>query len=178
MVYVLRRNFRFAQELKSDQFAVSDRKDFHHLLDGLLALDRAKKEKSDSRVKCNAVNTFISGDDGLVDRLKVLALREESRNKRIVANVCYSIVIVALFIASYMFTILPIFWESPDIQVSTRDFVWEDSEYGDVFRVGENFLVDKRDGTFALYIDGQFVRYIDESNEIINLLPIRAREAD
>jgi beta-lactamase regulating signal transducer with metallopeptidase domain len=173
LVYVLRRNFRFAQELKSDQFAVSDEKDFDHFLDGLLLLDKAKKEK---RSKYGGANAFITGDDGIEDRLEVLALREGSRGKRIFYNAIYSVAILIVFIASYSFIVLPAFW-TPDVTI-VDDFTIDYLDIGGVFLPEENFIFENADGMFSLYIDGHFVMYIDISNELLNLLPVRTRECD
>ena len=179
LVYVLRGNFRFAQELKCDQFAVSSKSDFRHLLSGIRLLDNAEKEKASKRMAyqtANATaNALIGGDSELMDRLKTLALKDESRSKRIFANVCYLIVIFALFIASYSFTILPAFWIPTDVPVA-EDFTDEYREYGEIFIAGENFIVDNSDGTFSLYIEGQFVMYVDDTRDVFNWLPIRERE--
>jgi hypothetical protein len=177
MVYVLRRNFIFAQELKSDLFAVSEKKDFKHYLKGLRLLNGVKKKNAN--VEYEQANAFIGDDgDGLADRLKVLALKSDSRKKRILTNVCYSVVVFALFIVSYMFTIHPAFWDAFDVPVSAEVFTEEYNEGGGIFKAEENFLIDNGDGTFSLYINGQFVIYTDETNENINWFPIRTREAD
>jgi len=175
LVYVLRSNFRFAQELKSDQFAISNKEDFHHFMKGILLLEESEMEKVNSRMAYEG-NSFISNDDGMVDRLKILALRSESRSKRIFTNVSYSITFLTLFAASYFFTILPIFWESPDIPVSAETFIGEYIESGGIFRAEETFVIDNNDGTFSFYIDGKFVTYMDYTHEALEWLPIRVRE--
>ena len=174
LVYILRKNFRFAQELKCDQFAVAKKKDFKHYLKGLLLLERPNK--TDAQIENVMVNTFISGDDGLSDRLEVLAMQGESRSKRMLSNVCYSAVIISLFVASYMFTILPAFRESPYELVTTEILIEACSEYGGVFRAVENYVIDNGDGTFSLYIDGQFVKYMSGAGEFFDFLPVRKRE--
>jgi hypothetical protein len=176
LVYVLKRNFCFVQELKCDRFSVSKNKSFNHFLSAILLLDKTEKEKTERRMKHEGTNALIGSDDELVDRLEVLALRGESRNKRVLTNVCYSIVIIALFLASYMFTILPAFRESPDVPVPVEDFMEIYNEDEGAFKAGEVFLVDNGDGTFSYYVDGQFVMYVDDSHEIINWVPIRTRE--
>lgn len=93
-------------------------------------------------------NFRFAGDDGLPDRLKVLALRGESRRKRILTNVGYSIVIFALFIASYMFIVFPAFWIPQDVPLA-EDFMGEYSESGEIFMAEENFFIDNGDGTFV-----------------------------
>ena len=174
MVYVLKNNFRFALELKSDQFAISNKKDFQHFLKGILLLEEAEEEKANIRMAYEG-NSLLADDDGMIDRLKVLAMRGESRSKRILTNVVYSVIFIAIFAVSYTFIVLPIFWESPDVPVTTENFTWEDSECGDVFRPDENFIVDNGDGTFSLYIEGQFVTYMDETHEALEWLPVRDR---
>ena len=178
MVYVLRRNFRFAQELKSDQFAVSDERDFDHYLDGILSITNLEKEKSAEYSKYVEANSFINGDDGLPDRLKILALRRDSRKKLVLANIAYFIIIFALFVASYMFIVLPAFWESPDVPVSAEDFTEEYRNGGGTFRTEDVFLIDNGDGTFSFYVDGQFTMYLDDSHDIFHVLPILTRDED
>jgi len=177
LVYVLRRNFRFAQELKCDHYAVSDKDDFHHFLDSLLAMDKAQKKNPKNPVD-KGFNSYITGDDGLVDRLKTLALREkdESRTRKsILTNVFYSTLIFTLFVVSYMFNILPATWESPDVLVPAEDFREEYNESGAIFRSEESFLIDNGDGTFSLFIEGQFAGNIDDTNDLVNVLQIRPR---
>jgi len=177
LVYVLRRNFCFVQELKCDQFAVSKGKSFKHFLGAILLLDRAKKDKTAERMKYEEVNAnvFISDDNELVDRLEILALRGKSKNKRIFTNVCYSIAIVAMFFASYMFTILPAFWRSPDVSVATENLTDDYRETGGILVPVEAFAVDNGDGTFSIYIDGQFQMHVDDTHEFLNWIPIRER---
>ena len=175
MVYILRKNFRFAIELKCDQFSVSSKKDFKHYVKGHLLLEIAEDERINSRL----TNAFVSNDEEYNDRFKVLLLlvkQGASRNKRILNNVFYSSVIVALFFMSYMFVILPISWESPDVLVSAESFTEEYSEGGGIFRSDESFVVDNGDGTFSLYIDGQFVKYMTGIGENFRFLPVRERE--
>jgi beta-lactamase regulating signal transducer with metallopeptidase domain len=178
VVYILRWNFSFAKELKCDKIAVTSEDDFHHFLSGLLLLDEAEKRKANKKMNYTGVSTLANNASELEDRLEVLALQGDSRSKRILTNVCYSVAIIALFLASYTFIVLPAFWESSDICITTDDFTWEYRECGDVFRPGENFIIDNDDGTFSLYLDGQFVMYADDTLEMFNWLPIRAREFD
>ena len=176
--YVLRRNFCFVKELKCDRFAVSKGKGLNHFLNAILLLDKSEKEKTANRMKYKEVNTLISAEDELVDRLEVLALSGESRKKRIFTNVCYSVIIFALFIASYTFIIQPIFWDSPYVPEATETLEEMFIERENVFISVENFIVDNGDGTFSLYIEGQFIEYVDGSSEVLNFLPIREREQD
>jgi beta-lactamase regulating signal transducer with metallopeptidase domain len=172
-VYVWRRNFLFVTELKCDRFAVSNKKELKHFLKGLQLLDDLEKETQHNRMNYSGAKALVTDSDELGDRIDMLFLRGQSRKKKIITNVCYSIVIFAVFFASYTFTILPAFWEAADVPMSVEGFEWEHSECGDVFRIEENFLLDNGDGTFSLYIDGQRVAQVCSSDEIIDLLPIR-----
>ncbi|MCL2386634.1 MAG: M56 family metallopeptidase [Defluviitaleaceae bacterium] len=178
LVYVLRRNLCFMHELKCDQFAMSKGKRFKHFLGAILLLDRAKKEKTVESMDYEEVNAnaFISDDDELVDRLEVLALHDQSRNKRIFTNLCYSIVLVALFFSSYMFTILPAFWDASGVYVSAEYLMEDYLETGGISRPEEAFAIDNGDGTFSLYFDGQFVEYVDDTHPFLSWLPIRTRD--
>jgi len=176
MVYILRRNFSFATELKCDQFAVSNKQDAMHFLKGLALLQAYEKSKANKRMAHKVTNSFIGSSEA--DRFEVLVRRGYSRKKRILSNVCYSIIILGLFFASYAFTILPIFWESPDIPVSAEDFMGEYREGGGIFRPGEIIAVDNGDGTFSVYADGLFVKYIDATHEVFATLTVFARESD
>jgi len=173
IVYILRWNFSFAKELKCDKLAVTGEDDFQHFLSGLMLLGEEKKRKRNKRMRYTGVSALVSNERELDDRLEVLALQGDSRNKRTLTNVCYAIAIFVLFLVSYTFIILPAFWESPYIYVTTDDFDWEYSECGDVFRPEENFIIDNSDGTFSLYIEGQFVMYLEDTHESFMWLPIR-----
>ena len=176
LVYILARNFRFAQQLKCDQFAVSSKEELIHYVKGFKLVDsfRQKQRKQfQSNIESNAL---VNTHDETIDRLNVLILRSSSRSKRILANMCYCFVIFALFIASYMINILPAFWEASDVTVSTEIFMGEHSEVDDIFRAEENFVVDNGDGTFSLYVDGQFIKYMSGEGEHFSFLPVRERE--
>lgn len=175
VVYILRSNFSFAKELKCDKFAVTSKEDFHHFLSGLLLLDEEEKRKRNKRMEYVGANTLVSNDSELEDRLKVLALHGVSRGKRALANVCYLIVIIALFLASYTFIVVPTFFKPPDIYATIDNFIWEYSDCGDVFRAEENFIMDNGDGTFSLYLEGNFVTYLYETHESFMWLTIRER---
>lgn len=172
LVYILRKNFHFAQELKCDRFAVSNKEDLIHYAKGIQLVRNFQRQKMGIGVRGYEANAFISGNHDSADRLKVLALRGESRKKRILTNVCYSFVIVALFFASYMFTILPATWAPPDVPI-TEDFMGEYSV--GIFRTAEIFLVDNGNGIFSLYINGAFVEYLDDTHDFLNWVPIRVR---
>jgi beta-lactamase regulating signal transducer with metallopeptidase domain len=174
MVYILRKNYYFAMELKCDHFSISNKKDFKHYINGHLLLESA----TEARIKSRLSNAFVSNDEEYNDRFKALYLQAKqgtSRSKRIFANVFYSIVIVALFFVSYMFMFLPISRQPSDDVIFAEDFTDEYTESGGIFRAGENFAIDNGDGTFSIYINGEFLRIVDNTNEILNLLPIRTR---
>jgi beta-lactamase regulating signal transducer with metallopeptidase domain len=175
LVYILKRNFSFAMEQKSDGYAVSSRKEFHHLIDGLVKLEDFENEKAVACMNYEVGNSLVDATSELKDRISVLILRNKSRRRRIFTNTCYSIIIFTLFFASYMITILPAFWESTDIPVSAEDFLSEYREAGGIFRPDVNFIINNTDGTFSLYINGQFVEYIDETYELFNWLPVYKR---
>lgn len=178
VVYLLRKNFRFVKELKADQFAVTNDKDFNHFLEGLQLLYKEDKRKRASLMKFEGFNAVTDGASILEERLEVLALKGESRTKRLLSNTCYSFVIVALFFASYMFTILPAFWESPYDSMPAEHLMIADVDGDDIFRAGENTIIDNSDGTFSLYIDGEFIMYVDDTYEMFEWLPIRRRDDD
>jgi len=173
LVYVLRRNFHFAQELKCDQFAVTNNMDFSHYIKGFLVVHDFKKQKEDC-FHDDGASAFIDDEDEIMDRFKVLAMRDNSRSKRIFANACFSVIIFIVFIASYMFIVFPAVWV-PDVPM-VESFTEEYVEIGGIFKAEENFVVDNDDGTFSLYIDGQFVRYVDSTFELLDFLPVRERE--
>ena len=174
VVYILKRNFKFAKELKCDGYAAPSEQDFNHLLDGIVKLNRAEKKKASSLCVGNAL---VNKEDELVDRLTVMAMRwEESHRKwRLLTNVGCSVVIVSLFLASYSFTVLPLFRDSPYIPVEVEGFTKEIREYEDVFHMGEIFLVDNGDSTFSYYVDGHFVMYVDSDSDLLNWVDIRSR---
>jgi len=75
-----------------------------------------------------------------------------------------------------MITILPATWESPYVTVTVEDLTEDYLETGGVFRTEEAFVVDNGDGTFSLYVGGQFVEYVDDTHDVVNWLPVRRRE--
>ena len=175
-VYILRRNFHFAQELKCDQFAVSNSDELIHYLKGIQRVDDLQHEQKDYFLNNNEGNTLVSANDEIVDRLNILILRSSSRSKRILTNACFATVILALFVASYMFIVLPIFWEVPDTSITADTFMEEYRDTGDIFMPGEAFVIDNGDGIFSLFLDGQFVRYVDGTFELLDFIPVRERE--
>ena len=172
MVYILRKNFRFAQELKADQFSMIDSDDFKHFIKGHLLVQETINAKH--LLKSGAVKAFLGFENNFPDRLMVLALRGNSRYKRIFTNVCYSAVMVVVFLASYMFTVLPAFWVPVDDAPITEEFPLE---YGmEIFRSEDNFILDNEDGTFSLFVNGNFVQFIDESSNMFHWFPIHQKE--
>jgi beta-lactamase regulating signal transducer with metallopeptidase domain len=173
MVHVLKRNFRFALELKCDQFAVANQEDFMHYIRALTLLQNLENEKIARRTNYPGASAFIEADDGLQDRITVLYMRkDESRRKQILINMCYSVAIVALFVFSYMFTILPAFWVPSDVPIA-ETFKGEYREGDGIFLMDEIFLIDNGDGLFLLYVEGQFVMYVDGASDVMSWLSIR-----
>ena len=179
VVYILKKNFRFAVELKNDHYAVSDEHAFTSYLKGIRQISKSEKEKMGY-----GFNAFSKADDGLKDRILVLAMRDEmwneSRLRRILTNAGYSIVVVVLFFASYMFTVLPVHWDSPYVSESAEYFmeVYREGDGEDIFRMEEIFLVDNSDGTFSYYVDGNFVMYVNDDSNLLNWVEIRTRVSD
>ena len=179
VVYIMKRNFKFATELKCDGYAAPNKEDFHHLLDGLVKLDNAEKEKARSLMNFEGVNALVSREDELVDRLTVMAMRWKSGSKRrMLTNAFYSIVVVALFFASYSFTILPTSWQSQYATVTAEDFMGEYRQAGDVFHGDEHILVENGGGTFSYYINGVFVMHVDADSNLLNWVEVRARKIE
>ena len=178
LVYVLRRNFSFARELKADLFAVPCRKDLIHYLQAIHNIGTAHlKKRKPSGDKSG--NTLVNEIDETLDRIKVLYIKGDSRPKRILTNIVFSVITLALFVTSYMFLIQPAFWDNPDVPTTVAfDVFIEDYEDGDVYKAGETFIVDNGDGTFSLYINGQFVQYVDGTSDVFGHLQIRQRESD
>jgi len=169
VVFLLKRNVFFAQELRSDHYAVSDT-DYDHYMSGIHRFGEVGKDIP------SMGNALVSAKDGVTDRFKILAMRErdKSRGKQVLINVCFFVVAAALLVSSYMFTVQPAFWESPCVEASAECFY---SELYEVYRAEENFIIDNGDGTFSLYIDGQHAWDTDDaSQEIFTFLPIRERE--
>jgi len=174
-VYILKKNFRFAQELKCDRFAVSNKADFNNYLDSFILVGELQKQKWDYIHGDGTVNNLINADDEVLDRFKALAQLGNSRFKRILATSCFSIIVFALFLASYAVIILPIIWA--DVPIS-EDFMEEYSDDAGIYMAGENYVVDNGDGTFSFYIDGQFVGYMCSTDEQLSIFPIRARKEE
>ena len=179
LVYILKKNFSFARELKCDMYAVSNSKDFKHYMEGLYQLDVFEKYMNHSP---DLTSKFVSDTCETADRIKVLsARRNESQRKRLIATMSYSAVICVLFVASYMFLIQPSFWESPYISAEAGRFTGEPLEPGDYvryYRLEEIFIVDNGDDTFSLYVDGEFVKNIYGDFGAFRYFPVRVRSED
>ena len=180
LVHILKRNFSFARELKCDLYAVPTKNEFWHYMDCLHQLDIVEDFRS--RLS-EQESSFVSDTDETVDRIKALvaARKKSSRRKDLAAAVSYSVFIFAMFVASYMFLIQPAFWESPYITADAGIFTGEPLEPGDdyiYFRLQETFIVDNGDGTFSLYMDGEFVKYLGGEFGAFRYIPIRTRNED
>lgn len=164
MVYVLRSNVSFAQELKCDFFAANDkdRENYSNSINRLASMLGAQDDMA-------LANAFIKKHDETADRWKTLSIHNKvSRGKRILTNVCFFVVTALLFVASYTFIVQPIFWEG---YVDAVEY-FSDDLY-DVYRAVENFIIDNGDGTFSLFIDGQHVSDRDNiDDKAFAFLPI------
>jgi hypothetical protein len=168
LVYVLKKNLSFALELKCDYYAVPDREEYEHYKS---SMQRLRLERELLRgVNGELSSRLISDKYESMDRMEVLSIHSDSPVGRILSNVCFAIMLSALFLMSYMVLIKPVWWESPDVLTSAECFTGEEP-----FRAGETFIVDNGDGTFSLYIDGQFIQYVDTSDELFIFLPMRIR---
>ena len=176
-MYILKRNFRFAKELKCDRFAVSTNADYNNYLESFKLVGRLQQQRLDYMRGDSAINNLLDENDEVLDRFNALAARSKSRFKRILANACFSILIIAVFLASYMVIVLPAFWVPPDAQV-TDDFMEEYTEGEGIFRPDERVIIDNGDGTFSLYLDGQLVAHVDVAHGLFNILPIRSKEVN
>jgi len=164
--YLFRINFMFAQEVECDRYVASRAGYGQHLKD---ALDRAWADYCESPVP--ELNALVSDEDELLERIELLRLRDEGKKvKWKIVNALISVLIVALFVASYRITILPIHWESSDVPVSAEAFRVDSGDW-DIFRSEENLLVDNGDGTFSLYVDGQFMMYTSGMFETFDFIP-------
>jgi len=179
LVYLFRKHYRFAREVKCDHVALNTEADLFNLLDGMSIFQSLQETKYASY---NGFNMFVKTKDEFTERLEVIAskIKDEkvygkSRFRRFVTNVSSSAVIIALFIASYFIIILPVTFESPYIDVLAEHFTEEYQDTGGVFRSDGNYIVDNSDGTFSLYIHGLFVMYVDPTNELLEWLPVRQR---
>ena len=175
-VYVFRKNYYFAREIKCDHGAISTEDDMFNLVNGLLVLQTSEDSKYDG------FNTLAKTNKEIIERLELMArkINDEKKHgkslkRRLFFTISSSVVIIAIFVASYFFIILPTTWESPYVTVVAEDLAEEYSETGGVYRPDEAYLVDNSDGTFSLYIGGEFRGYVDYTSDMLNWLPIRQR---
>ena len=177
-VYLLRWNFSFVRELKCDMYAVANKEDFENYLHGILKLYAHREEKKRS-FTVDGADMLLTGNKEFKERLKLLAIRDESPKRRMLANIVSSIVIVAMLTMSYVFLIQPAFHGGPDSLMPADSFT-DDYLFGDggIYMAGDFYIVENEDGTFSLYIDGQFAGYNTEciDNEFFRLFPVRQRE--
>jgi len=175
LFYILRQNVAFTLELKCDYYAVHNKEDFKHLESALKRMEKAYY----ARQKDNYSPHFaylVSDKDALVDRLSLLAKRHDTPNtwQRLV-NWGFSVLVGVIFFASYVFAVFPATMTSPDIPISFDCFRTDYYEDGGIYRAEENFIVDNGNGTFSLYIDGEFVQYSDGLFNGLEFFPIRKR---
>ena len=174
-VYILQRNFSFVRELKCDYYAVSSAKDFMSYMNTLKELNIFAEQKNVVH-ETNGIISFISDMDEEIDRIKMLLLRRGgSRRKQLSTNIVFSTIIGVLFVASYLFLIQPVFLESPDVSVDAGVFAGE-HDIGEIFRIEEIYIMDNGNNLFSLYFDGQFVKHVDETSELLMFIPIYKME--
>lgn len=177
LVYVLKSNVLFAQEVSCDNFTITTSKDLKYFTKASLRI----YEKLLNNNTVIPGNAFISFKNSDMDRYELLALRfnGKPRKKRIVAHVLFYLVVGILFVSSYAFIVLPVFWASDYEHVG--DGIERPVGYYEAYQAEETFIVDNGDGSFSLYIDGQHVMDVNENTEDISqdffaFLPIVTRE--
>ena len=174
LVLIFRRNVEFALELKCDYFAMSSTEDFEHFKTVVKRLGESLRIKAKESV--TEMNNLISYADEMADRYSVQDIRNyNSRIKRKIVNTFFALLAGGLLVISYMFLVLPVFWEAPDVMPVVECFTEEYQEDGNVFWAEDIFVVDNGDGTFSLYIDGQFAQYIEEASYGFRFFQIRQR---
>jgi hypothetical protein len=166
-------NFAFAQELKCDYYAVASQEDYLLLVSIFNRL--GYKPKPVSRFSLfSSMRSLVDPDDG-DDRLWILKARITSNRSRIktcLVTTCSVVVVCALFLASYWITILPYRPVTAELGTVVEGFVdWSYHEDGVPFLPRETLIVDNGDGTFSVYLDGQFVQYQTGLGENFDLLP-------
>ena len=166
LAYILRRNIYFALELKCDYFAVPNEDDLDHYMNGIHRMSVTLDSKENTPV---TAKTLVSKIDEARDRGKSLSLHKNSRRMRILTNICFCIVIGALFVSSYMFRVQPAFRKVPDIE----EFYYFSNWNYEAYRAGENFIIDNGNGSFSLYIDGLHVKDVDNIDDYIAFIPVR-----
>jgi len=175
-VYVLKSNVFFAQEVGCDHFTIVTSKDLKYFTNALLRIYKKPLEDNSTILG----NAFVSLKNSDIDRYELLALRfsGKPRKKRVLAHVCFYIVIGALFVSSYLFVVLPVFGESNFEHVDIGKPI--DCTYREkAYRAEETFIIDNGDGTFSFYIDGQHIgdRSAEEvSQDVFTFFPTFTRE--
>jgi hypothetical protein len=157
LVYILKKNVEFALEVKCDYQATTTKEDvkgfFSAILRGSAFFERRREIVA-------GTNGLVSDLNGAVDRIRVVNLHVSSYYKQLLVNVCFTFVLSGLFVMSYMVLVKPAVWESPDVSESVECFT-EDG----VFRAGAIYVLDNGDGTFSLYINGQFAMNLLETSD-------------
>ena len=175
LVYILKRNVKFAQELRCDYYAVAmSDDDPQHYVNAIFHLGGVYET---SPVVGQAL---VSGGDEVSDRFGILKMRvdDKTRQKQTLATVCFYVFAIALFVFSYTFMVIPAHWESPDVvRIGSIEYDLGCYYREEAYKAGENYIVDNGDGTFSLYIDGQYVLTKDNTDSgIFDFLPIIERE--
>jgi beta-lactamase regulating signal transducer with metallopeptidase domain len=177
LIIIFARNIHFAQELKCDYFAVTNREDYDHFTHAYERLYHALLSAPD-RFQLSRFSALISEDDAHDDRFELLGTREKvSRIKSMVLTVCSMAVVFALFIVSYWVSVFPRHWADSVAPTFADDFSIEYyRESGMIFSPEEVILIDNGDGSFSLYMNGQYIQSVAEYTGHLNLWPTRQRE--
>jgi hypothetical protein len=192
LVNVLRRNVEFTLELKCDYYAMANFNDHlsfksavNRLRKSLAARSRSNHNSDVSKSEGEALGSghtpefsrLITYADELKDRYSMQAMRNyRSIFKRRLVNVVFSVAIIALLFASYAFLILPAFWVDINVPIAASYIDEEYQDYGGIFMPGEVFIVDNGDGTFSLYVNGEFVQYVNMTEAFDRFIPVRQRD--
>jgi len=177
LFYVFRQNISFAQELKCDYFAITNSDDLNHFESALRRMEETFYNRRKEHISA-CFNALVSDEDEINDRLKILDIRHnKSHSKSQLVNWGVSVFVVVMFFVSYMFAVLPLHRDSPDVPVLVDSFdnLVEVYHYedGGIFSATENFVVDNDDGTFSLYIDGQYIMSVDSLPDGFEFFPMR-----
>ena len=175
LAYILKKNVLFALELRCDYYAIAESEDdYQHLMDGVTRFCRYAENSKP------VATSLVSSGDEIRDRLRILRIHnnDKSRKKKTLAAVGFYMVVAALFVFSYAFLVLPAHWESPDIvRIGSIEYDLGCYDREEAFQAQENYIVDNGDGTFSLYIDGQYLFTRDNTHDgAFAYLPIRQRE--
>ena len=176
LVNLLKKNISYSRELTCDYFAFAENpeEDRYNLVSAIYRLGSAEETKV-------VGSRLVGAKDEFVDRIKTWDLYgdKKSHKKRIVANICFFVIAAVMFVVSYMFVIQPAFMESELVHIGIVDDIIAPIEcyYSEeVYRADENFIYDNGDGTFSLYIGGQYVMTRDSlDTENHAFIPVRIR---